>query len=155
MKKILTNKPPTAVYSTRADIRTIAALVEYWIGQGESPKSISEVHRLSLELFVQLLQSKGLVKTWSSTAEAKSYLDSLNLSGSLSPRNKHSLIKQMQLEDLILEGISPEYLKKKGLKTVAKDQFEVAKDLLENKIKEKTGGIIGPTFGEVKDEKES
>jgi hypothetical protein len=146
------NKPTTAVYSTRADIRTLAALAEYWIGQGEVPSSISELHRLSLEVFVQLLQSKGLVKTWSSTGEAKRYLDSLNLSRTLSPRNRQSLIRQMQKEDLELEGISLEYLKRKTTKTASKDQFEAAKDILENKIKDKSGGVIGAKIGEVKDE---
>jgi hypothetical protein len=152
--KVNLNKPTTAVYSTRADIRTLAALVEYWIGQGENPSSISELHRLSLEVFVQLLQSKGMVKTWSSTSEAKRYLDSLNLSKSLSSRNQQALIKQMQKEDLELEGISLDYMKRKTTKTASKDQFEAAKDILDNKIKEKTDGIIGAKIGEVKDGKE-
>jgi hypothetical protein len=58
----------------------------------------------------------------------------------------------MQKEDLELEGISLEYLKRKTTKTASKDQFEAAKDILENKIKDKSGGVIGAKIGEVKDE---
>jgi hypothetical protein len=96
-----------------------------------------------------------MVKTWASTTEAKKYLDSLGLSKKLSPRNKSLLLKQMQKESLEADGFSPDYLKIKSKSTIADDQFEAAKNILEKKIEEKTGGIIGSKFGEVKDEKKT
>jgi len=142
---------PTAVYSTRTDLRVIAALVEYLHSQGLKPRSISEAHRLGIEAFVQLLQSRGLVRTYASTSLAKAFLEDTNLFETLSDRNRASLMKQMQLETLELEGMNPDYIQVKGKRTISSDQFEAAKSLLKEKVDERTGGeILGARPGEIK-----
>lgn len=147
----LLNKPTTAVYSTRADIRTISALAEYFIEQGVQPRSISELHRLAIEAFAQMLINHGIVKEQTSTNDAKNYLEKVGLFTTLSPRNRSTLLKQIQKETLISEGIDPSYVQKKGQRTMAEDQFEKAKELLNEKVEEKSGQILGPNLGEIKE----
>jgi hypothetical protein len=143
-------KPATAVYSTRTDLRVLAALAEYWHNQGEHPGSISQLHRLSIEVFVAILQSKGIVKTYPTTQSAIKYLKASGLFDSLTKRNRHLLMKQLQKEDLVLEGINPKYLKRSG--RAKADQFEVAREMLEKKIGDKGAPILGANLGEVKDD---
>lgn len=140
---------PTAVYSTRTDMRVLASLVSYWNSRGLYPKSISELHRLSMELFVEILQKQGLSRTFGSTMEAKNFLESAGLLKSLNPRNKKTLITQLQKEELISQGIDPSYTQVKTSNTIANDQVERAQEILKQKLEdEDSSGIIGEFFGE-------
>lgn len=139
---------PTAVYSTRTDLRVLASLVHYWNSKGLTPHSASEVHRMSIELFVEILQERGLTRRYSSTMEARNFLERLGILKSLSPRNQSTLIKQLQKEELISQGIDPSYARKKGVSNIAPDQLERAKEILQQKIDEEDSeGVVGAVFG--------
>ena len=85
-----------------------------------------------------------------STTEAISYLESLGLMKPLRTRGNRALIRKMQEENLILEGLDSGYLNKKGLTKVNPDQYEAARDILEKKRSDKSGAILGAKPGEVK-----
>lgn len=149
MKNLLENRPPTAVFSTRADLRTIAALAEYFISKGFQPSSVSELLRLGIEVFVDLLESNKNANRPRLTSEALQYLNRIGLSKTLSSRNRSTLIKQLELEDLELENIDPSYRKSKT--KISQDQFEKAREILRHKTSF-GGEILGKGFGQTKKE---
>lgn len=51
----LSARPPTIILTSRVDARYLATLVQFWRGQGELPRSTSELVRLSLESFAEFL----------------------------------------------------------------------------------------------------
>lgn len=51
----LHSRPSTHVLTTRVDGRYLATLLRYWRAQGEAPRSISELIRLSVETFTEFL----------------------------------------------------------------------------------------------------
>ena len=139
---------PTAVYSTRTDLRVIASLVNYWHSQGLYPKSVSEVHRLSIELFTEILQSQGHTRRFTSTMEAKNFLEECGLLSTLNPRNKSTLTKTLQKEELINQNIDLSYLSRKS--KPHDDQVLRAQEILKRKLEEEdSSGIIGGEFGKV------
>ncbi|KKQ07937.1 MAG: hypothetical protein US20_C0026G0005 [Candidatus Pacebacteria bacterium GW2011_GWF1_36_5] len=60
LDQVHTRKATLAI-STRADMRHLATLVAFWRKAGESPRSISELARLSLESFAEMLVTSHMV----------------------------------------------------------------------------------------------
>jgi len=58
----LATRPATMSLSTRVDMRHLATLVAFWRAAGEQPRSISELSRLSLESFAEMLVTSHLVE---------------------------------------------------------------------------------------------
>jgi len=80
LKQSLLRTPATLALTTRVDARTLAALESFWISQDESPRSISELVRISLEMFNSILQIQHLSPEVKTQEEALHILEEHNLS---------------------------------------------------------------------------
>jgi hypothetical protein len=109
-------KPKTIALSTRLDAKTLASLDHYWRKNGNSPRSTSELVRVSLEYFAEILQSKELTKFFPTQEEALIYLSKTPLTFQLQPTKMHS---QLIHEDS--SEISSELLRKHELEMKLKD----------------------------------
>jgi hypothetical protein len=59
LTRVAATKARTLVISSVLDTRTVATLADWWLEQGEHVRSISELVRLSLEVFGDLLVKNG------------------------------------------------------------------------------------------------
>ena len=135
-------RPTSAVYSSRMDIRTVASLTKYWISKGHKPTSVSELMRLSLETFSDLLYQNSCTEKFTAQ-DAYNFLESIGLLKTLSSRNRTSLVKQIQSEVLKSEGIDLSYLEpRKGQANISEDQVQRAKELLQQKQDDNLSGAI-------------
>jgi hypothetical protein len=106
MSKIdeLNTRPPTHVYTTRVDIRYLATLIRFWHSRGELPRSISELNRLSLETFIELLVQNHKVDMVDLINDAEEIIQRTGFNLRKIPRNiTEALIK----ENFELEPVSP------------------------------------------------
>ena len=140
----------TGVYNVRLDLRAIATLHKHYSAQGIEISSISTLTRQAIESLANLLIKQSDAYPFESTTEAISYLESLGLMKPLRTRGNRALIKTMQEENLILEGLDTGYLNKKGLSKVSPDQYEAARKILDDKRNDSEGAILGINPGEVK-----
>lgn len=93
----LNSRPPTLALSTRIDARHLATLARLWSQQGESPRSTSELVRLSLETFAEVLVTSGQVEFVQTQAEAQEVLGGMGLLG-------RSQLKRNLVEAIVREG---------------------------------------------------
>ena len=135
-------RPASAVYSSRLDIRTVATLAKYWQSKGYVAPSVSQLMRLSIEAFADILDQNLCVEKEESAQEAQLYLEEIGIFKSLSSRNRNTLIKQIQTEALESSGIDLSYLERQGKDNLNEDQVKRAKELLEKKQEEKLSGKI-------------
>lgn len=101
----LNSRPPTLALSTRIDARHLATLARLWSQQGESPRSTSELVRLSLETFAEVLVTSGQVEFVQTQAEAQEVLGNLGLLGR--SQLKRNLVQAIVREGNINEALSP------------------------------------------------
>lgn len=90
MSKIdqLNSRPPTHVLTTRIDGRYLATLIRFWHKQGELPRSLSELCRLSLESFAEFLILTNKIDFVQSHEDAAEILASTGMSiKRVNPRN--------------------------------------------------------------------
>jgi hypothetical protein len=100
----LVQRPATHTFTSRCDGRHLATLARFWHTQGEHPRSTSELVRLTLEAFSELLSSKGLVEFITSHQDALEALERLGLNTGV---NRSALAEVLSAEDLA-SGISPD-----------------------------------------------
>lgn len=100
----LNSRPPTLALSTRVDARHLATLSRLWSQQGESPRSTSELVRLSLETFAEVLVTSGQVEFVQTQGEAQEILGNLGLLGK--SQLKRNLVQAIVREGNINEAIS-------------------------------------------------
>lgn len=100
----LNSRPPTLALSTRVDARHLATLARLWSQQGESPRSTSELVRLSLETFAEVLVTSGQVEFVQTQADAQEILGNLGLLGK--SQLKRNLVQAIVREGNINEAIS-------------------------------------------------
>lgn len=101
----LNSRPPTLALSTRIDARHLATLARLWSQQGESPRSTSELVRLSLETFAEVLVTSGQVEFVQTQAEAQEVLGGMGLLGR--SQLKRNLVEAIVREGNINEALSP------------------------------------------------
>lgn len=78
----------TITLTSRVDARYLATLALYWASVGETPSSISELVRLSMESFAELLTLSGKAEFPQTQEEAIAVLDRMSLKiQKLNPRN--------------------------------------------------------------------
>ena len=77
----LQSRPPTLAFTSRCDARHLATLALLWQSQGELVRSTSELVRLSLETFTEVLITSGQVSLVPTQEEAQEILGSLGLLG--------------------------------------------------------------------------
>lgn len=106
---LATQRPTTFSSTVRMDIRTVATLLTFWRQQGEPLRSITEVVRLSVETFRDVVAKKHPEMEVLETATAVRLLQESGLVDPLAAgrRNRGNLAEQLQLEDSVLEGIEP------------------------------------------------
>ena len=75
------SRPPTIHFTSRCDARHLATLALMWQTRGEMPRSNSELVRLSLETFVEILVTSGQAEFVPTQGEAQEILGSLGLLG--------------------------------------------------------------------------
>jgi hypothetical protein len=73
------HKPRTIAISSRLDARTLASLDSFWKSQSQIPRSTSELVRVSLEYFSELLQFKQLTTHFATQESALEYLSNTSL----------------------------------------------------------------------------
>ena len=97
-------RPATLVLTTRIDARYLATLALYWNSKGESPTSVSELARLCMESFSELLTVNNQVTFVPTQEEALEILDRMNLAVKrINPKN---LALAMQTEGMSLDSLS-------------------------------------------------
>ena len=77
----LQSRPPTLHFTSRCDARHLATLALLWQSRGEVVRSTSELVRLSLETFTEVLITSGQVSLVPTQEEAQEILGSLGLLG--------------------------------------------------------------------------
>ena len=102
INKILSKHPASLNISSRCDHRTIAALAIFWQASGEGARSISEVVRVSLETFAELLQLQKKAPLIESHEQALSILRGLSMN--IPKRSARMLAKELSKESLKVEG---------------------------------------------------
>lgn len=73
------SRPPTHVLTTRIEAQYLATLELFWREQGELPKSMSELLRLSVESFVDFLVQNNFVTMVQSTSDALEIINNIGL----------------------------------------------------------------------------
>ncbi len=122
-------RPKTAVLSTRADLRSIAALAAFYESNGIRPSSRSNLLYMVIEDYADLVIKKGLSPKIDSTTEAMQILSSLSLEVSsmqTTGANRRELLKQISLEDIVAEGTDPAYLDRKKKSGLTDEEIEEA-----------------------------
>jgi hypothetical protein len=90
MSKIdqLNSRPPTHILTTRIDGRYLATLIRFWHKNGELPRSLSELTRLSLESFAEFLILNNKIDFVQSHSDAAEILHATGLSvKKINPKN--------------------------------------------------------------------
>ena len=139
----------TAVYNVRLDIRALAVIHAHYESQGVKLPSISSLTRQAMEGLSNILVAQMSSRDFPSTTEAALYLDSKGLMGPLKTRGNRALSRAMAQESLALEGLNPEYSKIKGAPDP--DQYAAARKILQQKESDKSGAILGPVPGSIKE----
>lgn len=110
MDSINSDKPKTLATTLRWDVRTAATLILCWEELGEPINSISQLSRLSIETFAEMLTAKKFPHlVVASSVEAGQILKAKGL---LDPeargrKQRRSYVKQLELEDALLHGPDP------------------------------------------------
>jgi len=137
VEEILSRKPPTSTVQSRIDMRTLASLYLFWTKQGEMIRSLSELVRVSLEVFSDFLISSEKAEEVKGQEEAIDILRRAGLGTKyLETKNKSILIRELQKHHLNVEGFDPSYLHKKSKKhskaAVDNPSFQEAVRRMEN-----------------------
>ena len=105
----LQSRPPTLHFTSRCDARHLATLALLWQSQGEVVRSTSELVRLSLETFTEVLVTSGQISLVPTQEEAQEILGSLGILGKgIQKRNLISaLSKEGNFAPLSGTSISP------------------------------------------------
>lgn len=91
------SRPPTIHFTSRCDARHLATLALMWQTRGEIPRSNSELVRLSLETFVEILVTSGQAEFVPTQGEAQEILGSIGLLGK-------GIMRQNLIEAITREG---------------------------------------------------
>lgn len=120
MSKIdkLNSRLATHVLSTRLDGRYLATLIRFWHQQGELPRSLSELIRLSVEEFTEFLILNGKIDFVQNLSDAEEIISSTGLSTKrTNPRN---IAQVLVSEGAILTPKAP-HIDSSHRRTVAKN----------------------------------
>jgi hypothetical protein len=141
----------TAVYNVRVDLIAVATLHRHYTAQGLAIPSVSTLTRRSLEMLSNMVTDQLGAKPFNTIAEAVNYLEDSGLMKPLRSRGNNAIVRGMQEESLQLDGLSTDYLKRKGVSNVSEDQLSAAKAALKQVQEEKSSGaVLGPKLGETK-----
>jgi len=75
----LASRPATLIVSSRVDMRHLATIYTFWKKNGENPRSISELIRLSVEGFSEMLVTSHLVDFVSEHSSASEILTQVGI----------------------------------------------------------------------------
>ena len=139
----LLNRPATHVLTTRVDGRYLATLASFWYQRGERIRSSSELIRLSLEAFAELLVTNQQVEFVSTHSAAVDILDRLGMS-TKEGTNKTALARALASEDSSISlsslTIAKNPLQSTKIKgesfTQSNPSVQMAQTLLERSIEE-------------------
>lgn len=93
----LSSRPPTLSFTSRVDARYLATLLGMWQEKGSTPRSISELVRLSLESFAEILVTSNQATFVETQEEAQHLLGTLGLL-------PQSVLKRNLLKAMVKEG---------------------------------------------------
>ena len=98
LSQVLSTRPATLTITSRLDARTLASLALFWQEKGEPVRSVSELARLSLEAFSELLILNKAAEFVQTQEDANEILSRLNLS--VQKTNRGNLVRAYNLENL-------------------------------------------------------
>jgi len=108
------SRPATLVFNSRIDARHLATILLFWHSKNDKPSSVSELARLSLEAFADLLVTNGLAEFVQTQDEAFEVIKRAGLlnkkMSSMNLRNRMNAIIEeggAPLNLSSLAGISP------------------------------------------------
>lgn len=123
------SRPRTIVINSRCDIRSVATLHRFWQGKGYANLNMSQLIRLSVDHFADVLVANELVEPFNYSAEALAYVEETRLKH---PGGNHELlVKQIQRETLLDEGFGTEYVDAPVRSLYGKPKVKVKKSLIE------------------------
>ena len=123
------SKPRTIVINSRCDIRSVAALHRYWSKKGYANLNMSQLVRLSLDHFSDVLVANSLVTPFEYSSEALAYIEKARLV--FPSANREALVRQIQRETLVDEGFGTEYIDAPVKSVYGKPEVKVKKSLIE------------------------
>ena len=132
----MNKKPKTIVINGRCDIRSIATLHRHYFNMAEGNLNMSQLVRRSLDTYAEVLVTNKICKPFTSTIDAKRYLDQVRMN--IPQRNQRNLIEQIQRETLLEDQFSSSYV----------DNPRVAlrpRTKVEQSLVEKARGIMSST----------
>lgn len=142
----------TAVFNVRLDIRALATLHAFYGDRGFKFDSVSTLVRRLIETQANICLEQG-AEAFVSIEDSMSYLHSQGLMQSI--KQSRTLLRELQKETLIKEGLDPSYLDRKSMSTISSDQIEAAKAIFNKRQEDaedecSAGAILGAHPGEVK-----
>jgi len=98
------NRLATLTLTSRVDARYLATLALYWASVGETPSSLSELVRLSMESFAELLTLNGKAEFPQTQEEAVAVLERMSLK--VQKINPQNMAKAMIAEGVSLDSLT-------------------------------------------------
>jgi hypothetical protein len=101
------NRKATIVFTSRADARYLATLLNFWHESGERPTSISELVRLSMETFAELLVINNRTEFVQTQQDAHTIIERSGLmTKKMKTLNQRNLMEAMEAEGMELGSLS-------------------------------------------------
>jgi len=114
--EIKSTRPTSIAFTSRCDIKSLATLAYFWRDKGEPARSVSELVRMSLETFRDVVLKQWPQYEIKEVTDALSILNRSNLT--TGHRNRATLLKEMQIDEMVAEGLDPAYVSKQRTKAV-------------------------------------
>lgn len=131
----INSRPATLAFTSRVDAKHLATLALFWAKAGSTPRSTSELVRLSLEALSDILVTSGKADFVTSQEEAQTILGTLGLLPRIQPRN---MLKAMVQEgsirtDSLEVGVNLPKMTKKHI-TASSPELQLAQAKLDEAL---------------------
>ena len=98
------SRPATIILTSRVDARYLATLARFWTDKGNQLRSTSELVRLSVEAFAELLVVNNSAEFIQTQADAQEILERMGLD--IKATNPRNMAKALQSEDFSLDSLT-------------------------------------------------
>ena len=101
------SRPATVVFNSRMDARHLATLLAFWHSKDEKPTSVSELVRLSLESFTDLLVTNKMTSMVQTHVVALEMFERAGIvNQKMKTLNQKNLMKALSNENLNMDSLS-------------------------------------------------
>jgi hypothetical protein len=151
----LNTRPATHTLTTRVDARYLATLIRYWHKQGLLPRSSSELIRLSIETFTEILTLNNEIGFVDLYTDAVEIIENAGFNVKTNPRN---VAKALVADGLSLatpeKVIDQSYQETRKTKPISSLEESAIAEEFKKRLKERDQNLV-ENIGEPPDSKET